>query len=346
MVIIFGVVLPMAVTVVVGGQYGDEGKGKIISYLALNDNPDVVARGGGGPNAGHSVEHEGKKYKIRLTPSGLVNKNSKLVIGAGVFIDSKVFLDEVKNFELKDRCKIDRRATLITQEYKDMDGASANSAKIGTTKSGMGPTAAARASRTAKFVDTVEELKPYLCDCHEMVNSTDKVLIEGSQGFMLSNLYGTYPFCTSKDVSASTICAEVGVGPTKVDTVVMVIKAYTTRVGNGPFEGEVTEEEAQKVNMQEYGTVTGRPRRTNPNLIWEEIRYAAMINGANCIALTKLDVKFPDCSSKTQYKELSDEAKAFVLEVEDKTGVKVGLIGTGPNTQDIIDRREELGIKK
>ena len=98
----------MTVTVVVGGQYGDEGKGKIISYLALNDNPDVVARGGGGPNAGHSVEFEGKKYKIRLTPSGLVNKNSRLVIGAGVFIDPQVFLDEVKNFSLGDRCKIDR----------------------------------------------------------------------------------------------------------------------------------------------------------------------------------------------------------------------------------------------
>lgn len=336
----------MAVTVVVGGQYGDEGKGKIISYLAINDKPDAIARGGGGPNAGHSVEFEGKKYKIRLCPSGFVNKKAKLVIGAGVFIDPDVFLQEVKNFELGSRCKIDRRATLITQEYKDMDGASQNSAKIGTTKTGMGPTAAARASRTAKFVDSDARLKPYLCDCHEIVNSSKKVLVEGSQGFMLSNLYGTYPFCTSKDVSASSICAEVGIGPTRVDTVVMVIKAYTTRVGNGPFEGEVNEAEAKKLGMQEYGTVTGRPRRTNPNLIWNEIRYAAQVNGANCIALTKLDVKFPKCARMKEFDSLPQEANDFVKEIEKKAGVKVGLIGTGPSMEDIIDRREGLGIKK
>lgn len=336
----------MAFTVVVGGQYGDEGKGKIISYLALNDKPEVVARGGGGPNAGHSVEYEGKKYKIRLTPSGLVNKDAKLVIGAGVFIDPQVFLDEVKNFELGDRCKIDRRATLILPEYKEQDGASENSKKIGTTKSGMGPTAAARASRTAKFVSEEESLKPYLTDCHEIIANSKSVLIEGSQGFMLSNLYGTYPFCTSKDVSASAICAEVGVGPTRVDTVVMVIKAYTTRVGNGPFEGEVSEEDAKKVNMQEYGTVTARPRRTNPNLIWDEIKLATTVNGANCIALTKLDIKFPECAKTKEYEGLPQDAKDFIKEVEDKTGVKVGLIGTGPSAEDIIDRRDVLGIKR
>ncbi|MFH0927803.1 MAG: adenylosuccinate synthetase [Candidatus Micrarchaeota archaeon] len=336
----------MAVSVVVGGQYGDEGKGKIISYLALHDNPDVIARGGGGPNAGHSVEHKGKKYKIRLCPSGLVNEKAKLVIGAGVFVDPQVFLNEVKEFRLGDRCKVDRRATLITQEYKDIDGASANSAKIGTTKTGMGPTAAARASRTAKFVDTVDGLKPYLCDCHEIVNSSKNVLVEGSQGFMISNLYGTYPFCTSKDVSASAICAEVGLGPTNVDNVIMVIKAYTTRVGNGPFEGEVSEEEAKKLGMQEYGTVTGRPRRTNTSLIWNELKYAAMVNGATCLALTKLDVKFPSCAGMREFSKLPEEAKKFVQEVEAKAMVPVGLIGTGADASAIIDRREELGIKR
>jgi adenylosuccinate synthase len=336
----------MAVTVVVGGQYGDEGKGKIISYLALNDRPEVIARGGGGPNAGHSVEYGGKKYKIRLCPSGFVNGKAKLVIGAGVFIDADVFLKEVKDFSLGTRCKIDRRCTLITQEYKDMDGASANSSKIGTTKTGMGPTAAARASRTAKFVGEDARLKPYLCDCHELVNCAKNVLIEGSQGFMLSNLYGTYPFCTSKDVSASAICSEVGIGPTRVDTVVMVIKAYTTRVGNGPFEGEVSEADAKKTGMQEYGTVTGRPRRTNPNLVWNEIKYAARVNGSNCLALTKLDVKFPKAAGVKEFEKLPKEARDFVLLVEKNSGVKVGLIGTGADAVDIIDRRDELGIKR
>jgi adenylosuccinate synthase len=326
-------------TVVVGGQYGDEGKGKIISYLALHDKPDVIARGGGGPNAGHSVEFEGKKYKIRLCPSGFMNKDSELIIGAGVFIDADVFLKEVKEFDLGTRCKIDKRATLITQEYKDLDASSANSKKIGTTKTGMGPTAAARASRTAPMVSSDERLKPYLCDAPQIVNSAKNLLVEGSQGFMLSNLYGTYPFCTSKDVSAPTICAEVGIGPLKVKNVIMVIKAYTTRVGEGPFAGEVSKEEAEKVGMQEYGTVTGRPRRTALGLNWDELKLAAQINSASFIALTKLDVKFPSAAKKRKFEELPSDAKAFVSEIEKNVGVKVGLIGTGADAQDIIDRR-------
>ncbi|MFH1306656.1 MAG: adenylosuccinate synthetase [Candidatus Micrarchaeota archaeon] len=331
----------MTVTVVVGGQYGDEGKGKIISYLALHDEPDVIARGGGGPNAGHSVEYRGKKYKIRLTPSGFINKNAKLVIGAGVMIDADVFLKEVENFELGKRCKIDRRATLIEQKHKEMDSSSELSKKIGTTKSGMGPVTAARAKREAKFVEEEEKLREYLCDGVEIVNNAKNLLVEGSQGFMLSNIYGTYPYCTSKDISASTICAEIGLGPLKVDNVIMVIKAYTTRVGEGPFKGEVSVEEAEKVNMQEYGTVTGRPRRTNPNLIWEELKLAAKVNSANYIALTKLDIKFPEAAGMRDYKELPEEAKKFVEEVEKKLGVKVGLVGTGPETEDVIDRRGE-----
>jgi len=184
-----------------------------------------------------------------------------------------------------------------------------------------------------------------LTDVPKLLAESKNILIEGSQGFMLSNYYGTYPYCTSKDVSASTICAEVGIGPTRVDTVVMVIKAYTTRVGNGPFAGEVSEEDAKKVNMQEYGTVTGRPRRTNPNLIWDELRFAAQVNGANCIALTKLDVKFPSCAGIKEYGEMPQDAKDFVKEIETKTGVPVGLIGTGPSADEIMDRRKELGIK-
>jgi adenylosuccinate synthase len=331
-------------TIVVGGQYGDEGKGKIISYLALHDKPDVVARGGGGPNAGHSVEYDGKKYKIRLTPSGFINKEAKLLIGAGVFIDPDVFLQEVKDFELEDRCKLDRRATLLEPKYKEEDAASENSKKIGTTKSGMGPTAAARAKRVARFVEEDERLKPYCVDGIELVNSAKNVLIEGSQGFMLSNLYGTYPYCTSKDVSAGSVALEVGVGPLKVKNVIMVIKAYTTRVGNGPLQGEVSVEEAQKVGMQEYGTVTGRPRRTNPNLNWDELRLAAKVNSTNCIALTKLDIRFPEAKGKTDYAQLSDEAKAFVKKIEDELGAPVGLIGTGPGAKEIIDRRVEVEI--
>lgn len=329
----------MGVTVVVGGQYGDEGKGKIISYLALHDKPEVIARGGGGPNAGHSVQYLGKKYSIRLVPSGFLNQESRLAIGAGVLVDADVFLREVENFGLGTRCIIDRRATLITQEMKDLDAASETSKKIGTTKTGMGPAQAARASRTAPTVESEPRLKKYLGDVPALVHSAKNVLVEGSQGFMLSNLYGTYPYVTSKDVSASTICAEVGVGPRQVKDVIMVIKAYTTRVGAGPMPGELSVPDAEKLGMQEYGTVTGRPRRTNPDLIWPELRQAAQINSASCIALTKLDVKFPECAKKRKFEELGPDAAAFVSKIEHEVGVKVGLIGTGPDAEDIIDRR-------
>ncbi len=329
----------MSATVVVGGQYGDEGKGKILSYLALHDKPDLIARGGVGPNAGHQVVHQGKKYSLRLVPSGFIAPRVRLLIGAGVLVNPDVFLKEVSDFGLEGRCFIDRKCTLITKEYIEMDAASANSAKIGTTKTGCGPAASARAARTAQLVESEPRLKAYLTDVPEEVNGAKNLLVEGTQGFMLSNLYGGYPFVTSKDTSASTICADIGLGPRGVKDVIMVIKAYTTRVGGGPLEGEVSVEEAQKTGMQEYGTVTGRPRRTNPALIWEEIKRSAMINSANYLAVTKLDVKFPACAHVRKYEELGADAKAFIEEIERQIGVPVGLIGTGAEAEDIIDRR-------
>ncbi|MDE1798314.1 MAG: adenylosuccinate synthetase [Candidatus Micrarchaeota archaeon] len=329
----------MSATLVVGGQYGDEGKGKILSYLAIHDKPDVVARAGVGPNAGHSVGYRGKTYKLRLVPCGFMAPSARFLIGAGVLVNADVFLKEIKECGIEKSAGIDRRATLITQEYIDADAASANSAKIGTTKTGCGPAAAARASRTAQFVESDPRLKPYLCDVPKEVNAAKRLLIEGTQGFMLSNLYGTYPYVTSKDTSAATFCADVGLGPRKVKDVILVIKAYTTRVGSGPFENEIGVEDAQKLGFQEYGTVTGRPRRTSPSLHWEELQFAAQINSANYIALTKLDVKFPACAGIRKYEQLPADAKAFVSEIESKVGIPVGLIGTGPDAEDTIDRR-------
>jgi adenylosuccinate synthase len=330
----------MSATVVVGGQYGDEGKGKILSYLALHDGPDVIARGGVGPNAGHQVVHQGKKYSLRLVPSGFIAPGARLLIGAGVLINPDVFLHEVSEFGLEGRCFMDRRCTLITKEYIEADAASANSAKIGTTKTGCGPAASARAARTAQLVDTEPRLKKYLTDVPKEVNAAKSLLVEGTQGFMLSNLYGGYPYVTSKDTTASTICADIGLGPRKVKDVIMVIKAYTTRVGAGPLVGELSVPDAEKLGMQEYGTVTGRPRRTNPELIWDEIKLAAEINSANYLAVTKLDVKFPACAHVRKYAGLPAEAKKFIEEIESRTGVKVGLVGTGAEAEDLIDRRQ------
>ncbi|MFN7991149.1 MAG: adenylosuccinate synthetase [Candidatus Micrarchaeia archaeon] len=326
--------------IIVGGQYGDEGKGKILSYLAIKDKPKIIARGGVGPNAGHSVQYKGKTYPLRMVPCGFVYEKARLLIGAGVFVDPDVLLRELDLIGGHERFGIDFRAGLITKEHIERDSASENSRRIGTTKTGCGPAVSDRVNRIGKTVSDAPELKRYLTDVAKEVNMSDSVLIEGTQAFMLSNVYGTYPYVTSKDVSASTIAADVGLGPTRIDQVIMVIKAYTTRVGSGPLPGEISIEDAKGKGMQEYGTVSGRPRRTSLDLHFEDLRNAAMINGATQIAITKIDVRFPGNEKVRDYPKLSMEARAFIEDAEKRIGVPVTLIGTGPDATDIIDRRE------
>jgi len=325
--------------IVVGGQYGDEGKGKIISYLALHDKPEVIARGGVGPNAGHEVNYKGKKYPLRMLPCGFVYEKARLLIGAGVVVNPDVFLREVELTNTKNRVGIDFRATALLQEHVDRDKSETDE-KIGSTKTGCGPAVMDRVRRVAKTVSELQELKPYVCDVVKEVNNAKNVLLEGTQGFMLSVLYGTYPYSTSKDTSASTIAADVGLGPKSIDEVMMVIKSYTTRVGGGPLNNEISREEAEKLGFQEYGTVTGRPRRTSKDLHWDNLKLAVQINSATQIALTKLDIRFPVCAGKRKYSDLPVEAKKFVEEIEKKLDVPVALIGTGKDAWDIIDRRK------
>ncbi len=329
----------MTKTIVVGGQYGDEGKGKMVSYLAITDNPEVIARGGVGPNAGHEVHYKGKRYPMRMLSCGFVNEKARLLIGAGVFVNPEVFLKEVDLINGYKRCGIDFRASVITKEHIERDSVSETSKKIGTTKTGCGPAVVDRVSRVGKTVAEVPELKPYICDVVQEVNAAKNVMVEGTQGFMLSLLYGTYPYVTSKDTSASTIAADVGLGPTRIDDVIMVIKSYTTRVGSGPLKNELAVEEAKSKNMQEYGTVTGRPRRSSPDLHFDDLKLAATINGATQIAITKVDVRFPGNNGVRKYADLTKEAKAFVENVEKKVGVPVTLVGTGPDAEETIDRR-------
>lgn len=277
---------------------------------------------------------------MRMLPCGFTNEKARILIGAGVSVNPDVFLKEVDLIQGHKRVGVDFRATWLTKEHIERDSQSANSQKIGSTKTGCGPSVSDRVNRVAKTVSNCPELKPYLTDVVKEVHASKNVLLEGTQGFMLSVLYGTYPFVTSKDVSASSIAADVGLGPTQVDDVLMVIKSYTTRVGAGFLPNEVNEEEAKKHNMQEYGTVTGRARRTSVELHWDHLKLAVQINGVTQIALTKLDVKFPGAAGKTKYSDLSSESKKFIEEIEKKLEVPVTLIGTGKDAAAIIDRRD------
>jgi adenylosuccinate synthase len=333
----------MTCTVVVGGFFGDEGKGKIISYLALKDNPSIVVRGGAGPNAGHTVKDGDRTYKIRMLPSGFLNKKSKVMIGPGVVINPDVLLKEINDFDVSNRAFVDRNCGVIEQTHLTEDSKGRLKDTIGSTGSGTGPANAERAMRTLKLAKDFESLSSYLEDVPTAVNnaldSNENVLVEGTQGTHLSLWHGTYPYVTSKDVTASAICSDIGLGPKKVDEVMVVFKSYVTRVGTGPMENELTPEETSKKGWDEVGTVTGRQRRA-AEFDFNLARKAIMLNSATQIAITKLDVLFPDCANKISFDSLNTEAKSFIKKIEENLNVPVTLIGTGPNVNDVIDIRK------
>jgi len=329
-------------TVIVGGFFGDEGKGKIISYLAIKDNPSIVVRGGAGPNAGHTIRDGDKVYKVRMLPSGFLNKKARMMIGPGVVINPDVLLKEIQDFDAIGRSYVDKNCGIIEEKHLTSDSKGELKEKIGSTGSGTGPANADRAMRVLKLAKDVDSLKSLLVDVPQEINSAitskQNVLIEGTQGTFLSLWHGTYPFVTSKDVTASGICADIGLGPKNVDEVIVVFKSYVTRVGTGPLAKELTLEEAQNKGWSEFGTVTGRQRRA-AEFDFDLARRAIMLNSATQISITKLDVLFPECAGKTSYEEISDEAKSFIKNIENKLNTPVTIIGTGPAINDVIDRR-------
>ena len=332
----------MPSTVVIGGFFGDEGKGKIISYLALHDKPSIVVRGGAGPNAGHTIKDGDKIYKVRMLPSGFLNKDAKVMVGPGVVVNPSVLLKEINDFDVEGRAFLDYNCGIIEESHREADSQGRLKEKIGSTGSGTGPANAERAMRTLKMAKEIDELESYLTDVPLEVNSAldrnENVLIEGTQGTHLSLWHGTYPFVTTKDVTASGICADVGIGPKKVDDVILVFKAYLTRVGTGPMPGELSEEETSAKGWEEFGTVTGRLRRA-AEFDFGLAKRAVMLSSANQISITKLDVRFPNCAGITSYDELDEDAKSFIKKIEKELGVKVTLIGTGPGVTDVIDLR-------
>ncbi len=332
----------MATVALVGTQWGDEGKGKVIDILAAG--ADMVVRAQGGNNAGHTVVSGGETYKLRLVPSGILYPNCDCIIAGGVVIDPKALLAELADVTKKgvkiDRLHIDERAHVILPYHLMLDALSekARGGKdIGTTGRGIGPCYTDRAERSgirmydfihpdifkAKLFDRVavknkiitsvyggealdaqaifdeykayaELLKQYVCDTsvlvYEAVKGGKSVLLEGAQGTLLDLSYGTYPYVTSSHPISGGFCIGAGIGPTAIDECIGIAKAYTTRVGKGPFPTELDDEIGETIRRvgAEFGTVTGRPRRCG----WLDcviLRYAVRVNGLTSIALNKLD---------------------------------------------------------
>ncbi len=333
----------MSKTVLIGSQWGDEGKGKIIDVLTAN--VDWVVRYQGGNNAGHTVEIGDQKYVLHLTPSGILREDCKCVIGNGLVVDIIGLVEELselveRGIKLDDRLFISDRAHMVLQYHKELDGAKEGNRgegeKIGTTKRGIGPAYIDKADRIGlrlgdileddflemvrtqaeaknkvlagmgakevdieKLQDQVKEaadyLRPFICDTipllHEAVQNDDEILFEGAQGVMLDVDFGTYPFVTSSSTGAGGAPAGSGIPPNAIDRVVGIVKAYTTRVGGGPFPTELHDEMGAHIAKvgNEFGATTGRPRRCG----WFDgvvARYSAMVGGINEWALMKLDV--------------------------------------------------------
>jgi len=362
----------MSIIVIVGGQWGDEGKGKVVDLLAPRF--DVVARFAGGPNAGHTVRRGEVKYALRHIPSGAVTAGITCLIGNGVVIEPVSLLKEIEDLaarglDLKGRLWISQRTHVILPAYiawetrREETGGS----RIGTTRRGVGPAYAAKMARTGmRLIDLYDDatleghlrealalyadggtalaasggpppdavaaaveacraharaLRPYLADTAEIlldrVARGASVLFEGAQGTMLDIDHGTYPYVTSSTSSAGGACSGFGVGPTSIDGVMGIFKAYSTRVGEGPFPTEERGPVGDRIRERgnEYGTVTGRPRRCG----WFDAvaaRYASRLNGMDSAALTLLDVldDFDEVRICTGYRYKGDVIERFPSE--------------------------------
>lgn len=332
----------MPANIVVGTQWGDEGKGKIIDIIASR--ADVVVRSQGGNNAGHTVVNDGQTYKLHLIPSGILYKNTLCLIGAGVVLDPKDLLSEIDSLSPRgisfDNLKIDPRAHVVMPWHITLDGLSEKfrgNSDIGTTKRGIGPcymdkyercgirvydlvhpeVFAEKVRMTGKLKNKIitevyggephdieaiikeyteygKRLAKYVDDVsvivYEAAKANKTIMFEGAQATLLDIDFGTYPYVTSSHPLSAGVCVGTGVGPMIISNIIGVAKAYTTRVGKGPFPTELNDETGETIRNKggEFGTTTGRPRRTG----WFDaviVRHSVRVNGLSSLAINKLD---------------------------------------------------------
>lgn len=364
----------MPTKVVIGAQWGDEGKGKITDILA--GDADVVVRSSGGNNAGHTVEADGVQYKLHLMPSGIINKGTLCLIGNGVVVDPKVLIGEIDMLTEKgidvSGLRIDLRAHVIMPYHRELDSLAEEAKgadKIGTTKSGIGPCYMDKAERIGiricdlmntelfrkkaraniehknkiitliyggealdadKIIDEylgyADRLRKYTADTsvllYNAIKENKNVLFEGAQGTLLDLDLGTYPFVTSSHPISGGVCIGAGIGPTLIDECIGIAKAYTTRVGKGPFPTELFDEYGDLIRNKgnEFGTTTGRPRRTG----WFDaviVKFAVRTSSLTSIALNKIDTlsdigTLKICVGYNKNGEFTDEFPPSLEELE------------------------------
>lgn len=394
-----------SVDILVGLQWGDEGKGKIVDLLAPTYN--IIARFQGGPNAGHTIYVDGVKHVLHTIPSGIFHPHVKNVIGNGVVIDPVCLKKEVEELEnlgidVRSNLLISKKIHLILPTHVLLDKAHD---KVGTTNKGIGPAYTDKIARsglrvgdlldaswetryqdmtathgndlnmdeetTKAYIEAEDEWRnavtflqglqlidteTYLNDA---INSGQEILAEGAQGSLLDVDFGTYPYVTSSNTISGGACTGLGIAPTKIRNVVGVFKAYSTRVGSGPFPSEQDNEIGEKIRSvgNEYGATTGRPRRIGW-LDMPALKYAIMLNGVTELAMMKADVlcgfetvkvctgydnqstmytEFPGWRtlSKQSYSELPQELLSYIDFIETSVGIRINMISTGPERREV-----------
>lgn len=419
----------MSTLVIVGLQWGDEGKGKVVHFLSKE--ADYIVRYQGGNNAGHTVVFDGKEFILHLVPSGILEKDKKCIIANGVVVDPEALISEItflekRGISVKNRLFISEGCNVILPYHKILDGLREKIQKIGTTKKGIGPCYADKFARTgirlceyldrnifkqllksnldekAKMIGNINEIKKnvfrnysavvteiknYVCNTASLINDLiarkKKIIFESAQGTLLDIDFGTYPYVTSSNPVAGGVCAGCGVGPAKIDSVLGVVKAYTTRVGEGPMPTELKNKIGGYLQEKgkEFGATTGRPRRCG----WFDafaVKHSVMLNGCNFVVLTKLDVldelgKIKICigykkldsfpSSRkilqeiepiyiempgweksikgiTEFKNLPYNAKKYVKKIEQLIGCEIVMISNGRSKEETIVVKKCIAI--
>ena len=369
----------MAISAIIGGQWGDEGKGKVVDLLSSD--VDVVARYQGGANAGHTVYKDNQKIVLHQIPSGVMRSDCKCLLGNGMVIDPIELIKEFEDVKSKglkiDNIFIAMNAHITSPVHKliDVNSEKKSNNKIGTTGKGIGPTYVDKYNRQGirscdlldkknlenkidtqinraldsqqissedldkiknefdSFFDACEVIAPHIIDIIPIVHDNKNMLIEGAQGTLLDIDHGTYPFVTSSNPSSGGITTGLGLPLNKIDRLIGIFKAYTTRVGNGPFPTELFDDDGETLQTigKEFGATTGRPRRCG----WFDVplaNYSIMINGFNEITMTKLDIldAFDEIKVCTEYEcngKKSKNLSAFINQFEDITPIYTSVPG-------------------
>ena len=335
----------MGATIIVDAFWGDSGKGKVASYLAQRDKPDICVRAGTGTNAGHSLYLDAKRMiKTHQIPMAGILAGGELRVGSGVAVDPETFLNEITEFDeefgTSKRTRVDFRCPVILPKHRKEEQLDLHLRhEVGSTQSGTGVAQAEFRLRKSLQTKDVPELKPYLSDVAREVNDVcstgGQVIVEGSQGTFLSlALTRDYPYCTSDNCTTAALADDVGLNWRYIKEVILVVKALPSRVGGGPLPFQISEEEQDARNIAEFGVRTGRRRKKSNGISWDHLEEAVMLNGPTQIALTFCDHLDPDIRDKLK---ITPRVQALIDKIEEVAQVPVTLVETGKRFDSIYD---------